>query len=83
MAKDVCVITRSLNKERIFSNIRGPFDAYKKLTPEDIKALDGIAAAGKQKRLVLCSSPVDQALTAFHRGQAHHAAVGYVMSMPV
>ncbi|KAI0309839.1 Aldo/keto reductase [Amylostereum chailletii] len=52
VSKEVCVITRSLNPERMYSNIRGPFVAYKGLTEEDIKTLDGVAAAGKQKRLI-------------------------------
>jgi glycerol 2-dehydrogenase (NADP+) len=34
------------------SNISGTLDATKKLTDEDIKVLDGVAASGKQHRFI-------------------------------
>ncbi|THH17087.1 hypothetical protein EW146_g3659 [Bondarzewia mesenterica] len=52
LSKDLEVITRSLSPERMTSNIKGSVAASKALTQEDIEILDGIAAAGKQKRLV-------------------------------
>ena len=46
------MITRSTNEGRIKSNIVGPSALAPKLTKEEIAEIDGIAAAGKQKRFV-------------------------------
>lgn len=53
VAKDIVVITRSLNEGRIKQNIEGSVKAAKTLTKEDLAKLDGIAAAGKQQRMVM------------------------------
>ncbi|KAI0063852.1 Aldo/keto reductase [Artomyces pyxidatus] len=52
LSKDLVVITRSLNPVHISSNITGAVSASKALTAGDIAALDRIAEAGKQKRMV-------------------------------
>lgn len=52
VSKGISAITRSSNEERVKANIEGPTKLAPKLSKEDIATLDGIAAAGKQKRLV-------------------------------
>ncbi|EIM89270.1 Aldo/keto reductase [Stereum hirsutum FP-91666 SS1] len=59
VAKDIVVVTRSLNEGRIRQNIEGSVKASKLLTKEDIALLDGLAAAGKQKRMVMPPWGVD------------------------
>ena len=45
-------LMRSSNPARIKSNIEGAIAASKKLTPEDIEKLNGVAASGKEVRCV-------------------------------
>ncbi|VDC04658.1 unnamed protein product [Peniophora sp. CBMAI 1063] len=52
VAKGICAITRSSSEARVKANIEGPTQLAPKLSKEDIATLDGLAAAGKQKRLV-------------------------------
>jgi len=59
LKKGICVVTRSLNEERISANIVGPTALAEKLVKEDVAVLDGIAAAGKQKRFVMPPWGVD------------------------
>ena len=50
VAKGIVVLAKSVTPARIKANIEGPLLAAKKLTPEDIETLDGVAASGKQLR---------------------------------
>jgi len=52
LAKDIVILPKSVTPARIASNFSGAAKAAKKLTKEDIQALDGVAASGKQKRLI-------------------------------
>ncbi|TFY81272.1 hypothetical protein EWM64_g2738 [Hericium alpestre] len=52
VAKGRVVIARSNTPSRIASNIKGAAAAAQALSKEDLATLDGIAAAGKQQRLV-------------------------------
>ncbi|KZT04531.1 Aldo/keto reductase [Laetiporus sulphureus 93-53] len=52
VAKDIVTLPKSVTPARIASNYRGALTAAAKLTKEDIEALDGVAAAGKQKRMI-------------------------------
>lgn len=52
VAKGYVVLPKSVTPSRIAANLKGPVPASKALTKEDIEALDGVAAAGKQKRFV-------------------------------
>jgi glycerol 2-dehydrogenase (NADP+) len=56
VAKDVVTLPKSVTPARIKSNLDGALAAAKWLKehPEDMQALDGVAAAGKQKRCVMC-----------------------------
>lgn len=73
MAKNIVVVTRSLNEGRIRQNIEGSVKASKLLTKEDIALLDGLAAAGKQKRMVMppwgASFDLLRSMIAFDRPQ--------------
>jgi hypothetical protein len=42
-----------VNPSRILSNLTGSLTASEKLTEEDVKKLDEVAAAGKQKRFIM------------------------------
>ncbi|KIJ59960.1 hypothetical protein HYDPIDRAFT_32690 [Hydnomerulius pinastri MD-312] len=53
LAKDVVVLPKSVTPARIESNFTGALAGYSKLTPEDVAKLDGVAAGGKQKRLIM------------------------------
>lgn len=53
MAKDIVVLPKSVTPARIASNYIGAVTAAKKLTKEDVETLDGVAAGGKQKRLIM------------------------------
>ncbi|KAG0695372.1 NADP-dependent oxidoreductase domain-containing protein [Suillus ampliporus] len=53
LAKDIIVLPKSVTPSRIESNLTGALEAYSALTTEDIKVLDGVAAGGKQKRLLM------------------------------
>lgn len=47
VAKGIVVLPKSVNPERISSNIK-----YAKLDAADVEKIDGMAAGGKQKRLI-------------------------------
>ncbi|KAG8987725.1 hypothetical protein FRB90_003177 [Tulasnella sp. 427] len=47
IAKGIVPLPKSVNPERILTNIQ-----YAKLAPADVEKIDGLAAAGKQKRLI-------------------------------
>ncbi|KAH9836297.1 Aldo/keto reductase [Rhodofomes roseus] len=59
VAKDIVTLPKSVTPARIASNYTGALAAASKLTKEDIEKLDGVAAAGKQKRLITPPWPVD------------------------
>ena len=52
VAKDVVVLPKSVTPARIEANFTGALAAYNKLTTNDVAKLDGVAASGKQKRLI-------------------------------
>ena len=54
VAKDIVTLPKSVTPTRIASNFTGPLAAAEKLKahPEDLAKIDGLAAAGKQHRLV-------------------------------
>jgi glycerol 2-dehydrogenase (NADP+) len=53
VAKDIIALPKSVTPSRIASNVNGPVAALAKLQPADIEVLDGLAAAGKQKRFIM------------------------------
>ncbi|KAJ7663566.1 NADP-dependent oxidoreductase domain-containing protein [Mycena rosella] len=59
IAKDIVTLPKSVTPSRIASNTTGPLAALAKLQPADIEALDGLAAAGKQKRFIMPPWPVN------------------------
>jgi len=59
LAKDVVILPKSVTPARIASNYKGAIAAAQKLDKKDIERLDGVAAAGKQKRLVMPPWGVD------------------------
>ncbi|KAG5638581.1 hypothetical protein H0H81_011801 [Sphagnurus paluster] len=59
VAKGFVVLPKSVTPSRIASNLTGPLVAVQKLEKEDIAVLDGLAAAGKQKRFITPPWPVD------------------------
>ncbi|KIP07209.1 hypothetical protein PHLGIDRAFT_105937 [Phlebiopsis gigantea 11061_1 CR5-6] len=52
VAKGYVVLPKSVTPARIASNFTGALAAAKAFTKEDIEKLDGVAASGKQKRLI-------------------------------
>jgi glycerol 2-dehydrogenase (NADP+) len=46
------VLPKSVTPARIEANFTGALAAYNKLTAADVAKLDGVAASGKQKRLI-------------------------------
>jgi len=52
VAKEIVTLPKSVTPARIKSNFVGTLEAAKKLTKEDVERLDGLAAAGKQKRFI-------------------------------
>ena len=50
--KDIVVIVKSVTPARIASNLTGTLAVVPKLSAEDVEKLDGVAAAGKQKRFI-------------------------------
>ncbi|EIW54704.1 Aldo/keto reductase [Trametes versicolor FP-101664 SS1] len=52
VAKNIVTLPKSVTPARIKSNLEGAVAAAKKLTKEDIAKLDGVAASGKQNRLI-------------------------------
>nr|GAT46423.1 aldo-keto reductase [Mycena chlorophos] len=59
LANDVITLPKSVTPARIKANATGPIDAWAKFSKEDITQLDGLAAAGKQKRFIMPPWPVD------------------------
>ncbi|KAF7974020.1 hypothetical protein HWV62_13533 [Athelia sp. TMB] len=59
LAKDIVILPKSVTPARIASNYSGAATAAKKLTKEDVQTLDGVAAGGKQKRLIMPAWGVD------------------------
>ncbi|KAF8551590.1 Aldo/keto reductase [Imleria badia] len=59
LAKDVVVLPKSVTPARIEANFTGALAAYNKLTAHDVVQLDGVAASGKQKRLIMPPWGVD------------------------
>ncbi|KAG6377311.1 NADP-dependent oxidoreductase domain-containing protein [Boletus reticuloceps] len=53
LVKDVVVLPKSVTPTRIEANLTGALAAYNKLTASDVAMLDGVAASGKQKRLIM------------------------------
>ncbi|KAF8437925.1 NADP-dependent oxidoreductase domain-containing protein [Boletus edulis BED1] len=53
LVKDVVVLPKSVTPARIEANLTGALTAYNKLTASDVAMLDGVAASGKQKRLIM------------------------------
>jgi hypothetical protein len=56
VAKDIIILPKSVTPSRIAANKIGALDALSKLDKEDIEKLDGLAAAGKQRRFAFCLS---------------------------
>lgn len=52
VAKGMVVLPKSVTPSRITANLAGAVKGFKTLTKADIERLDGLAAAGKQKRFV-------------------------------
>ncbi|GBE83892.1 D-galacturonate reductase [Sparassis crispa] len=52
VAKNIVTLSKSVTPARIKANYVGALAAAAKLTKEDIAKLDGVAASGKQKRLI-------------------------------
>jgi glycerol 2-dehydrogenase (NADP+) len=50
--KDIVVLPKSVTPSRISSNFAGAPTALSKLDAADIAKLDGVAAGGKQKRII-------------------------------
>ncbi|KAG6844501.1 hypothetical protein H0H87_006387 [Tephrocybe sp. NHM501043] len=59
VAKGFVVLPKSVTPSRIASNLTGSVTALAKLDAGDITELDGLAAAGKQKRFIMPPWPVD------------------------
>ncbi|KAF4564867.1 hypothetical protein EYR40_011041 [Pleurotus pulmonarius] len=59
VAKEIVVLPKSVTPSRIASNLSGAVSASTKLESGDIEKLDGLAAAGKQKRFITPPWPVD------------------------
>lgn len=47
------MLPKSVTPARIEANFTGALAAYNKLTADDVAKLDGLAAAGKQKRFIM------------------------------
>jgi glycerol 2-dehydrogenase (NADP+) len=59
LKKDIIVLAKSVTPARIKSNFIDTLDAAQKLQKEDVEKLDGLAAAGKQKRFITPPWPVE------------------------
>ncbi|KAF8730655.1 hypothetical protein AX14_005301 [Amanita brunnescens Koide BX004] len=59
LAKDIVVLSKSVNTDRIAANFKGALIGAKKLEQSDIERLDGLAASGKQKRFIMPPWPID------------------------
>jgi len=59
LAKGMVVLPKSVTPSRITANLAGAIKGLKTLTKADVERLDGLAAAGKQKRLITPPWPVD------------------------
>lgn len=51
-AKNIITLTKSVTPARITANLKGALAGASKLDKEDIEKIDGLAAAGKQRRFV-------------------------------
>ncbi|SJK98824.1 related to GCY1-galactose-induced protein of aldo/keto reductase family [Armillaria ostoyae] len=59
LAKQIIALPKSVTPARITSNLIGALAGLSKLSKEDVEKLDGLAAAGKQKRFITPPWPVD------------------------
>ncbi|PPQ74919.1 hypothetical protein CVT26_011355 [Gymnopilus dilepis] len=59
VAKGIVALPKSVTPARIASNFTGAIAAAEKLDAADLEKLDGLAAAGKQKRFITPPWPVD------------------------
>ncbi|KAJ6514301.1 NADP-dependent oxidoreductase domain-containing protein [Mycena vitilis] len=59
VSKDIVTLPKSVTPSRIAANVNGGLAALAKLTKADVEKLDGLAAAGKQKRFIMPPWPVD------------------------
>jgi len=77
--KETVVLSKSVTPSRITENFSGAVNAFEALTKADIEKLDGLAAAGKQRRFVThpCCHFAAQAVDPFP--QIHHSALAYVL----
>ncbi|TDL25295.1 Aldo/keto reductase [Rickenella mellea] len=58
-AKGIVILPKSITPSRILSNLKDTLEVIPKLTKEDLARLDGVAAAGKQKRFIMPPWGVD------------------------
>ncbi|KAJ7645167.1 NADP-dependent oxidoreductase domain-containing protein [Mycena polygramma] len=59
VSKNIITLPKSVTPSRIKANVNGGLAALAKLTEADVERLDGLAAAGKQKRFIMPPWPVD------------------------
>ncbi|KAF8348456.1 NADP-dependent oxidoreductase domain-containing protein [Amanita rubescens] len=59
LAKDIVILPKSVNTDRIAANFNGALTGAAKLEKSDIELLDGLAANGKQKRFIMPPWPID------------------------
>lgn len=59
LAKGAVILPKSVTPARITTNFNGAIAAVQKMDDADIKKLDGVAAGGKQKRIVMPPWGVD------------------------
>lgn len=79
VAKGFVVLPKSVTPARIASNLTGALTASKKLDKADIEQLDGLAAAGKQKRFVIFFRVrLSKLLTTQFVLQIRHPSLAYV-----
>ncbi|KAF5343442.1 hypothetical protein D9758_011837 [Tetrapyrgos nigripes] len=59
VAKHIIALPKSVTPTRITANLNGAIAGSSKLDKDDIAKIDGLAAAGKQKRFIMPPWPVD------------------------